>query len=299
MFKTILFIDGSKTSIRLLNEIIKSKKFIIKFLIISRSSNQKIIDKLKKKYNEIILISDLKNKRLIKKISSQICDIGFSYYDKKIPIEIIDSLKIGGINFHPSFLPYNKGRHSSFWAINDSTPFGASSHWLDEKFDNGDIFTQKKIKFDNFENAKIVYDKQLKLLDEVIIKTIKYISKKKFLRRKQAKIKNSYHFVWDIKKLTNIKLNKKISNISLGNLIRSTCYNNYTGLNIINNSKVYFIVSKYKVKKSKYRKKYTINLKNIFKNLTIRSNFNFKINIKNFEIKVNSKVAKIFNYCER
>jgi len=52
-------------------------------------------------------------------------------------------------------------------------------------------------------------------------------------------------------------------------------------------------------KKSKYRKKYTINLKNIFKNLSIRSNFNFKINIKNFEIKVNSKVAKIFNYCER
>ena len=93
------------------------------------------------------------------------------------------------------------------------------------------------IKFDNFENAKIVYDKQLKLLDEVIIKTIKYISKNKFLRRKQAKIKNSYHFEWDIKKLTNIKLNKKISNISLGNLIRATCYNNYTGLNLISNSK--------------------------------------------------------------
>ena len=146
MFKTILFLDGSVTSIRLLREILKEKKFFIEFLILSRSSDRQIVNKLKKKYKKKIQISDLKNKNIIQKISSLSCDIGFSYYDKKIPIEIINSLKNGGINFHPSFLPYNKGRHSTFWAINNSTPFGASSHWLDENFDTGDIFIQKKIK---------------------------------------------------------------------------------------------------------------------------------------------------------
>ena len=48
MHKTILFLDGSKTSILLLNEVIKSKKFIIEFIIISPSCSKIISKKLKK-----------------------------------------------------------------------------------------------------------------------------------------------------------------------------------------------------------------------------------------------------------
>lgn len=293
MFKTILFLDGSITSTKLLREIIKTKKFKIKYIIISPSSEKIIVNKLKKRYKERVQITDLKNKNLIKKMSISSCDIGFSYYDKKIPIEIINSLKIGGINFHPSYLPYNKGRHSTFWAINQSTPFGASSHWLTEKFDNGDIFTQKKIKFNNFESAKIIYIKQLELLEEVIIDTINYISKNKFLRKKQKKVKNDYHFAWDIKKLTNLKSNKKISNVNLGNLIRSTCFNNKTGYNILHNSKTYLVVSKYSVSKSNYKSKYSIRIKDIFKNLLNENKFNFNIYVKNFKLRVTSKIVKV------
>ena len=293
MFKTILFLDGSITSTKLVKEIVKTKRFMIKFIIISPSYDKIIVDKLKKKYKEKVKITNLKNKNLIKKISINSCDIGFSYYDKKIPIEIINSLKIGGINFHPSFLPYNKGRHSTFWAINQSTPFGASSHWITEKFDNGDIFTQKKIKFNNFESAKIIYIKQLKLLEEVIIDTIKYVTKNKFLKKKQQKIKNDYHFAWDIKKLTNLKSNKKLSNVSLGNLIRSTCFNNKTGFNILHNSKAYLVVSKYSVSKSNYKGKYSVKIKDIFENLLNGNKFYFKINVKNFEIRVISKIVKV------
>lgn len=295
MLKTILFIDGSKTSILLLNEVIKTKKFNIKFIILSPSCSKIISKKMLKKYKKKIQISNLKNKKVIKNLLSFSCDIGFSYYDNKISSDILNSFKIGGINFHPSFLPYNKGRHSTFWAINRSTPFGATSHWLNDKFDDGDIFVQKKIKFNNFENAKIIYDSQLKLLGEIIVTTINHVSNNKFFRKKQNNKINEYHFAWDLKKIININFNKKMTNISLGNLIRSTCYSNNTGFNIIFNSKVYFIVSKYTVKKSKYKNKYTINISEIYKNISHTNKFNFKINVKNFEIKVVSKVAKILN----
>lgn len=295
MLKTILFIDGSETSILLLNKVIKAKSFNIKFIIISNSCDKIIIKKLKKKYGTKIYISSLKNKKLIKKISLSLCDIGFSYYDKKIPINVINSLKIGGINFHPSFLPYNKGRHSAFWAINNSTPFGASSHWLNDKFDDGDIFMRKNIKFDNFENAKIIYNKQLRILSKIIIETINHITKNKFLRKKQNSKINDYHFASDIKKLTNINFNSKINNEDFGNLIRSTCYNNKTGLNIIFRSKVYFIVSKYTVKKNKYIKKYLININDIYKNIFRAKSISFKIYVKNFQLNVTSKVTKISN----
>ena len=58
--------------------------------------------------------------------------------DKEID-KILDKIKIGGINFHPSFLPYNRGRHSAFWGIVKNTKLGASAHWLTSNFDSGDI----------------------------------------------------------------------------------------------------------------------------------------------------------------
>ena len=130
---------------------------------------------------------------------------------------------------------------------------------------------------------------------KIIISTINFVSKNKFLRKKQKKIKNDYHFAWDIKKLTNINFNKKISNVELGNLIRSTCYNNNTGFNIMFNSKIYFIFSKYTVKKIKYKNKYIIHINEIYKNISIKKKFSFKIYSKKFEIKVFSKIQKISN----
>jgi methionyl-tRNA formyltransferase len=295
MHKTILFIDGSKTSILLLKYLIKAKKFDIRFIMLSPNCDEKINITLKKKFKDKLYISNLKDKKIVKKLSLSLSDIAFSYYDNKIPEDILNSLKVGGINFHPSFLPYNKGRHSTFWAINQSTPFGATAHWLNNKFDEGDIFIQKEIKFNNFENAKIIYNKQLKVLEEIIITTIDFICNNKFFRKKQNNQIKDYHFAWDIKKLSTINLNKKISNINLGNLIRSTCYNNNTGFNIVSNSKVYFIVSKYLVKKKKYKNKYIININEIYKNISNTFKFNYKINIKNFEIKVFSKITKITN----
>ena len=50
MLETILFIDGSKTSILLLNRIIKAKKFNIKFIILSPSCDKIIGKKLLKKF---------------------------------------------------------------------------------------------------------------------------------------------------------------------------------------------------------------------------------------------------------
>ena len=138
-----------------------------------------------------------------------------------------------------------------------------------------------------------LYIKQLKLLEEVIIDTIKYVTKNKFLKKKQQKIKNDYHFAWDIKKLTNLKSNKKLSNVSLGNLIRSTCFNNKTGFNILHNSKAYLVVSKYSVSKSNYKGKYSVKIKDIFENLLNGNKFYFKINVKNFEIRVISKIVKV------
>ena len=185
--QTILFLDGSETSEFLLNYIIKTKKFNIKKIVISPNSSKQFINKIKNKFTTIIT-------NLKKNNNFDNCDIGFSYYDFKVPLKVLRKFKIGIINFHPSFLPYNRGRHSVFWAINDLKPLGATSHWMNQNFDDGEIFLQKKLKNIKFKNAKTLYALQLKLLNLIIKDTIKLILKNKFIRKKQDFKKATYHY---------------------------------------------------------------------------------------------------------
>ena len=46
---------------------------------------------------------------------------------------------LGWLNFHPSYLPYNRGKHTSFWSLVDQTPCGVSLHYIDACIDAGEI----------------------------------------------------------------------------------------------------------------------------------------------------------------
>jgi methionyl-tRNA formyltransferase len=61
------------------------------------------------------------------------------------PPEALSLPRIGVLNLHPAFLPYNRGWHTPSWAILDGTPIGATLHFMDEGVDTGDIIHQKQI----------------------------------------------------------------------------------------------------------------------------------------------------------
>ena len=281
--QTILFLDGSETSEFLLNYIIKTKKFNIKKVIISPNCKKRFINKVKKKF--VTVISNLKKDNNLDKY-----DIGFSYYDFKVPLKILKKFKIGIINFHPSFLPYNRGRHSVFWAVNDLTPLGATSHWMNQNFDDGELFLQKKIKNIKFKNAKTLYALQLKSLNIIIKDTIKLILKNKFIRKKQDFKKATYHYASEIKAASTININQKIDSHHFFRLIQSTTFNNKTGIFLINGKRESFITSNYLVKKNYYKKKYDIDLNNIFKEINKIKKISYEIFLGRFKIIIKSKL---------
>ena len=168
-YNTALMLDGSPTSLFLQKEVINKKKFLIKLIIVSPGNKGKLI---RKKYN--FLTTNLKKKKnyLKKFFKENSIDIIFSYYNFKIASYILNNLNIGGINFHPSYLPYNKGRHSTFWGIYKNTPLGATSHWINNKYDDGDIFFQKRLYGYDKSHANAVYYAQLKILKDVIKNTV-------------------------------------------------------------------------------------------------------------------------------
>ncbi len=73
------------------------------------------------------------------------------HYRKLIPARIIPTKKYGGINLHPSLLPDYKGANSIPWAlINNEKKIGFTYHYMNEKFDEGNILYQES--FDVLDN---------------------------------------------------------------------------------------------------------------------------------------------------
>ena len=53
------------------------------------------------------------------------------------------------INFHISYLPWNRGADPNFWSFYEDTPKGVTIHEVDEGYDTGNIIIQKELFFDD------------------------------------------------------------------------------------------------------------------------------------------------------
>ena len=67
--------------------------------------------------------------------------------------------RMGWVNVHNSYLPWNKGAHATTWAIIDQTPHGATMHWLDEGIDTGPLLYQERVEIADDDTADTLYQK--------------------------------------------------------------------------------------------------------------------------------------------
>lgn len=101
--------------------------------------------------------SDENGLKLLRDINPDyIIGIHFPYLISK---EILDIPKVGFLNLHPAYLPYNRGWHTPSWAIMDETPIGATLHYMAEQLDAGDIIHQEKVEPSISDTANSLYRK--------------------------------------------------------------------------------------------------------------------------------------------
>ena len=163
-------------------------------------------------------IKILNNKKLLKLINSK--KVKFDYIICAgttiiIPNEILNKLKVGAINFHPSLLPKYRGRNSTLHAIFNGDKFtGVTCHWINTKIDHGKIIKQKKITIKPYHTGKDVYDfftieafKIFKIIFKKIIHKKKISSKKMIVKTKYVNKhfpnKGEINWNWSGKKILN------------------------------------------------------------------------------------------------
>lgn len=87
-------------------------------------------------------------------------DIIVSYnYRFILKPEIFGIARLGAINLHISFLPWNRGADPNFWCHLEGTPGGVTIHYIDEGVDTGDIIAQKLVQFDAEDTLATSYQK--------------------------------------------------------------------------------------------------------------------------------------------
>lgn len=135
-----------------------------------------------------------------------IIGIHYPYIIKK---ELLEIPKIGFLNLHPAYLPFNKGWNTPSWAILDKTEYGATLHFMSEELDKGDIIHQKKLAVSSFDTADSLYQKALQLEVEVFKEAFQNIVSLKPNKVKQVS-EGTTHKKTDLQKIRAIDLDETI-----------------------------------------------------------------------------------------
>tara|TARA_Y100000748_G_C15466088_1_gene476950 strand:+ start:68 stop:667 length:600 start_codon:yes stop_codon:yes gene_type:complete len=173
-----------------------------------RWRNINIIKKLKKKYKIFLLNKRITPNFIIKNKIDFLVSSGYPYLVKH---EILKLVKVK-INLHISYLPYGRGIMPNLWSFYENYPSGITIHQLSKKFDDGDIFLQKKIKFPKLNNQtlKSTHDILLKSLEVFFLSNYEIIFEGKIKPYRQDKFYkiDRYHSRLESEKLIS-NFNKK------------------------------------------------------------------------------------------
>lgn len=184
--------------------------------------------------------NEFKNPEVIQFLSSLELDYIFGiHFPYIIPTEILAIPKIGVVNLHPAYLPYNKGWHTPSWAIIEGCPYGATLHFMEEALDEGDIIHQKAIDVYPTDTANSLYKRVLKLEEEVFFEAFDSLSELNPKRIKQLD-KGTSHQKKELKALQEITISENCNAIDLINKIRALTTNDP-------NESAYFILNEKRI----------------------------------------------------
>ncbi len=145
----------------------------------------------------------------------------------------------GVLNFHPSYLPYNRGKGYSFWTIVEDTPFGVTIHYVNEGIDAGDIAFQRRIDKSWEDNGGTLYYKAQDAMIDLFKSVYPRIVAGDIPRLPQEVDKGSFHYGKELDPASRIDLDKQYTARELLNLLRARTFSGYPACRFEDEGRVY------------------------------------------------------------
>ncbi|KKK91670.1 hypothetical protein LCGC14_2710610 [marine sediment metagenome] len=142
---------------------------------------------------------------------------------------VIDMPRIGTLNFHPSYLPYNRGKHYNFWAIVEEAPFGVSIHFVEKTIDSGEIAFQSRISTSWEDTGETLYQKAQSAMVRLFKENLPAIKQGDIPRQPQDLKQGSFHWGKELEPASEIILDKEYTGRQLLNLLRARTFSPHPG----------------------------------------------------------------------
>ena len=200
------------------------------------NKNKIILEELKS-FSDTKVIYYSNDENLIKELAG-IDVVILAYWGKLIQNQLLELPKYGYINLHTSYLPYGKGKHSHYWSIVESTPYGVSIMKIDKGLDTGGIIFQKEIKKSWLDTGKSLYFKGIRAMKELLEEKKWDILSLNFSLEPQSG-KGTFHYGKEIEENSRIVLEQKYTARDLLNILRARTFAPFPAAYFIDNGEKY------------------------------------------------------------
>ncbi len=201
-------------------------------------------DKIKSicNHNSITYVEVDKNENILPVLQKMESEIVLSvYWPNILKKEVIDLPEIGIINFHLSFIPFNRGSNPNVWPIIEGTPAGVTLHFIDEDIDSGQIICQREVEVSITDTAGSLYEKLILEMTEMFKSEWPAIKNREFELKKPNLDQGSIHYRNQFKTLDKINLDEEILPLNLINHLRAKTFEGKKGAYFIYEGKRIFV----------------------------------------------------------
>jgi len=158
-----------------------------------------------------------------------------------LPKEVIKIAKKTCINFHLSFLPFNKGKKPNVWPIIEGTPAGVSLHEIDENIDTGPVIARKEVIVEPIDTGRTLYIKLVKTMNQLFKNEWENIKKGNYKLIDQRGLEGTFHLDKDFAELDLINLDKHYLGRDLINLLRARTFKPYPAAYFMENGRKVYV----------------------------------------------------------
>ena len=191
--RVLLFGDGAWAANSLLR-LRQAQYQIVGVIARTRPSSPALVETAEKLGLPVFQPRNINAPDFLEKMRSLAPDLNLSIsYNQILRRAILDTARLGFVNFHAGKLPCYRGRNVINWAIiNGETEIGLTAHFVDEGIDTGDIILQRTIPIDWTDTYGDVLDRVVESFPDFVFEAVGRITSGDFERRWQANLPGTY-----------------------------------------------------------------------------------------------------------
>jgi len=186
---------------------------------------EKIIVAARVPAGTVFTSDDLNTEGVLQRLRGVGADIGIlAWWPSIIRRPLLEVPRLGFLNFHPSLLPHNRGKHYNFWSILERAPFGVTLHWITDNIDAGDIAFQRPIETTWEDTGETLYLKAQREIVDLFKERFSEIAAGRIPRISQDPNTGSFHHSSELDTASRIDLDSPTTARAVLNILRARTF---------------------------------------------------------------------------